>query len=407
MPFASVEEALQDVKTGKPVIVIDDYARENEGDLVLAAEKATTETVAFMIREARGLFCVPMTPQRLNELGLDVLVTQNNDEIASPFTISVDAKNTSTGMSANDRLKTIKTLLEGNAQDLKRPGHVFPLKAHPLGVLGRRGHTEAAVDLAKLAGLYPAGAISEVINEDGSMARLPQLKEFAKKHDLKIISVDKIAKHVQEKEGKTLSQTLKKKTAVKRGAQSRIPTKYGEFQIIAFESPDVEHAYLALVKGNVKEKENVLARIHSECLTGDALHSLRCDCGIQLEKSLEIVGQKEGVLIYSRQEGRGIGLLNKVAAYALQDQGLDTVEANRKLGFTADLRDYGTCAKILQDLQVKSIRLLTNNPLKVKGLEKYDVKVTQRVPLEIEPSNHNKKYITTKKEKLGHQISNV
>ncbi len=409
MAFSSVEDVLKDVRRGRPVIVVDDAWRENEGDVFVAAQKASVSSVAFMIREARGLFCVPLEAQRLDELGLDFLGFAGvSDALASPFTMSVDAKaGTTTGMSASDRLATVKALLSGGPEDLKRPGHVFPLRAHQLGVLGRRGHTEAAVDLARLAGLAPAGVICEIINDDGSMARLSDLKRFARRHGLKIISIDLIAKYLHSLAGVANGGgPLKtKKGGVRRGAQARLPTKFGVFTAIAFESPDVKHAYLALVKGDVSGKENVLVRIHSECLTGDALFSKRCDCGAQLVKSLELISREGiGVLIYSRQEGRGIGLFNKIAAYALQDKGLDTVEANNKLGFSADLRKYDVCARILEDLGVRSVRLLTNNLRKVEGLKKEGVKVARRVPLQTAPTKEDERYLRVKKQKLGHLL---
>ncbi|MBI5229661.1 GTP cyclohydrolase II [Candidatus Micrarchaeota archaeon] len=408
MAFSSIDEILADVKKGKPVIVVDDGSRENEGDLFVAAEKVSKESIAFMIREGRGLFCVPMDSRRLDELGLEFLGERHSDALASPFTMSVDArKGTTTGMSASDRLLTVKALLEGNAGELKRPGHVFPLRAHELGVFGRRGHTEAAVDLSRLAGLAPAGVICEIINDDGSMARLPDLEKYAKKHGLKIISVDEIAKYRHSLGGVSEKCSARKSDgcSVRRSAQAKLPTRFGEFEAVSFESVDIEHAYLALVKGNVGGRENVLVRIHSECLTGDALFSRRCDCGSQLEKSLELISAKgEGVLIYSRQEGRGIGLFNKIAAYSLQDQGFDTVQANKKLGFTADLRDYRVCAEILKDLGVHSVRLLTNNPLKVAGLEKHGIRVSERVPLQTPSTQENRRYLRTKKQKLGHLL---
>ncbi len=406
MAFSSVEDVLADVKAGRPVVIVDDESRENEGDVFVAAERAGVENVAFMIREARGLFCVPMDVRRLDELGLEFLGDRHSDELMSPFTMSVDAKGTTTGMSASDRLLTVKALLEGRPDELKRPGHVFPLRCHDLGVLGRRGHTEAAVDLARMCGFAPAGVICEIINDDGSMARLPDLEKFAEKFGLKIISVDAIAKYRLALGGVVAEGGVEPKVSgVRRGAQARLPTRFGEFTAIAFESGDVQHAYLALVRGVVKEGEGVLVRIHSECLTGDALHSLRCDCGAQLDESLGLIASEgAGVLIYSRQEGRGIGLFNKIAAYALQDSGLDTVEANTKLGFTADLRDYGVCAKILQNLGVNSVRLLTNNLLKVEGLEKHGIRVAARVPLQTASTKEDEKYLRTKKEKMGHLI---
>ncbi|MFA6049066.1 MAG: GTP cyclohydrolase II [Candidatus Micrarchaeia archaeon] len=408
MAFSTVGGILADVRRGKPVIVVDDESRENEGDVFIAAQKASVSSIAFMIREARGLFCVPLTARRLDELGLDFLGAAGlGDALASPFTMSVDAAaGTTTGMSASDRLATVRALLSGGPRGLKRPGHVFPLRAHELGVLGRRGHTEAAVDLARLAGLAPGGVICEIINADGSMARLPDLKKFARRHGLKMVSVGAIAEYLHGLGGIAKAGNPKKPpgVGVRRGAQARLPTRFGDFSAIAFESGDVSHAYLALVKGSVRGKENVLVRVHSECLTGDALFSRRCDCGAQLKKSLELISKEGGVLVYSRQEGRGIGLFNKIAAYALQDKGLDTVEANNKLGFTADLRKYDVCAGILQNLGVRSVRLLTNNPRKVEGLKKGGVKVLGRVPLQTVPTEDDEKYLRVKKRKLGHLL---
>ena len=409
MAFSPIDEILDDVRNGVPVVVVDDETRENEGDVFVAAEKASVPAIAFMIREGRGLFCVPMEKRRLDGLGLEALVGNRPDDKTCNFTMSVDAKaGTTTGMSASDRLFTVKALLFGKAKDLKRPGHVFPLCSNEQGVLGRRGHTEAAVDLARLAGFAPVGMICEVINDDGSMARLPDLEKFAEKHCLKMTSVDAVARHLKAQGRPGRGNAEKTGSAggglVRKSTEARLPTKFGDFTAIAFESGDSDHAYLALVKGDVAGKEGVLARIHSECLTGDALFSKRCDCGGQLEESLRrISAEGLGVLVYLRQEGRGIGLFNKIAAYSLQDTGLDTVDANRKLGFAADLRDYAVCARILEELGVKSVRLLTNNPLKVEGLEKEGISA-ERVALQTLPTSENKRYLNAKKQKLGHLL---
>ena len=399
MPLASVEEAIEDIRAGRMVVVVDDEDRENEGDLIFAAEKVTTDHVSFMVRYCSGIICVPMEGDRLEELHLPLMISQNSDAMGTAFTVSVDAReNTTTGISAADRAQTIRTLIDpgATAQDLARPGHIFPLRSVEGGVLRRAGHTEASVDLARLAGCYPAGVVCEIVNEDGTMARLPDLEEFAAEHDLKLISIADLIAYRRRSE-----------RLVHRVTEARIPTAYGEFKAMGYESFD-GRMHVALVKGE-PESDNVLVRVHSECFTGDVLGSVRCDCGVQLAEAMRRIDEEgTGVVVYIRgHEGRGIGLRHKLEAYALQDGGLDTVEANVHLGFSADSRDYGVGAQILADLGVKNMRLLTNNPTKRAGLEGYGLKIVERVPLQGDPNPENLRYLETKRDKLGHLLDTL
>ncbi|XSG73073.1 bifunctional 3,4-dihydroxy-2-butanone-4-phosphate synthase/GTP cyclohydrolase II [Herpetosiphon llansteffanensis] len=405
MPLASIEEALQDYAAGKMVIIVDDEDRENEGDLACAAQFVTPQAINFMAKEGRGLICLAITGQRLDELEIPMMVTSNNSKFGTNFTVSIEAaQGVTTGISAYDRAHTIQTVINPNSKpsDISRPGHVFPLRAAEGGVLRRVGQTEASVDLARLAGLYPAGVICEIMNDDGTMARMPDLTVFAEKHDLKIISVEQLIRYRRERE-----------FLVTRTAEARLPTKYGEFQIISYESkidtPDQQaKEAVALIMGDISTDEPVLVRVHSECLTGDAFGSLRCDCGPQLEKAMQRIAQEgRGVLLYLRQEGRGIGLTNKIRAYMLQDQGLDTIEANERLGFPADLRDYGLGAQMLADLGLRDLRLLTNNPKKIIGFEGYGLHVVEQLSLETDPNSENQAYLRTKRERMGHTLSNL
>jgi 3,4-dihydroxy 2-butanone 4-phosphate synthase / GTP cyclohydrolase II len=393
--LASISDAIEDIRAGKFIIIVDDKSRENEGDLAMAAEKITPEAINFMAKHGRGLICLPITGQRLDELGIPLMVTNNTSHYSTAFTVSIEAKNkVTTGISAFDRAHTIKTVLDPNTKvgDLAQPGHIFPIRAREGGVLVRAGHTEAIVDLTRLAGLYPAGVICEIMDEDGTMARLPQLEAMASKFALKIVTIADL-----------IAYRLRHEKLVQRVTEARLPTKYGEFTAVAYKSVVDAAEHVALVKGDISNDEPVLVRVHSECLTGDVFGSLRCDCGPQIEMALQSIAKEDrGVFLYMRQEGRGIGFHNKLCAYALQDQGMDTVEANIALGFAPDLRDYGVGAQILADLGLHNIRLLTNNPKKVIGLESYGIKIVETVPLIAPSTPYNIHYLETKQKKLGH-----
>jgi 3,4-dihydroxy 2-butanone 4-phosphate synthase/GTP cyclohydrolase II len=399
-PFASIDEAVDAIRDGDMIIVVDDEDRENEGDLTIAAEKITPAIVNFMATHGRGLICLSMTEERLGELDIPPQVLQNTTRFETAFHVSIDAKRvTSTGISAADRAATILAAIDPNTRpsDLARPGHIFPLGARTGGVLGRAGQTEAAVDLARMAGLYPAGVICEILNSDGTMARVPDLRRFARRHKLLMITIADL-----------INYRMRTEALVRRVAAANLPTDHGDFRVIAFESPIDRETHVALVRGDIGDGENVLVRVHSKCLTGDVFHSARCDCGLQLDAAMSRIAEEgRGVLLYLNQEGRGIGLANKIRAYELQDQGLDTVEANERLGFKPDQRDYGIGVQILKDLGVKSMRLLSNNPRKLVGLEGYGLSVAEWLPLEIPASEHTKRYLTTKKEKLGHKLRSV
>lgn len=392
----TIEEVIEDLKAGKPVIIVDDESRENEGDLVIAAEFATRETINFIIKEARGLLCTPMLEKDLIRLGIHQMVEKNTDNHETAFTVSVDHVDTTTGISPEERAVTMQKLIDpkSKADDFRRPGHVFPLRYKEGGVLVRQGHTEASIDLCKLAGLYPAAAICEITNDEGYMSRMDDLLAFSKKHNLKIASVEALVEY-RKRHDKLVSIA----------AETKLPTKYGDFRIIIFKN-EVDHKeHLMIVKGDVRGKSDVLMRIHSECLTGDVFGSHRCDCGEQLENALRsIEEQGEGIVIYMRQEGRGIGLTNKIKAYTLQDQGYDTVEANVKLGFPPDMREYSLAAQMLRELDVKSVKLLTNNPEKKEDLERWGITVSKRVPIVIKANSINAKYLNTKKEKMRHML---
>jgi len=393
--LASISEAIEDIRAGKFIIIVDDESRENEGDLAIVAEKVTSEAINFMAKHGRGLICLPIIGQRLDELEIPLMVTNNTSRYSTAFTVSIEAKDkVTTGISAFDRAQTIKTVLDPNTKpsDIARPGHIFPIRVKEGGVLVRAGHSEAIVDVVRLAGLYPAGVICEIMDEDGTMARLPQLEAMASKFDLKIITIADL-----------IAYRLRHEKLVQRVAETKLPTKWGEFTTIAYRSAVDAAEHVALVKGDISSEEPVLVRVHSECLTGDVFGSLRCDCGAQIEMALQSIAKEDrGVFLYMRQEGRGIGFHNKLRAYALQDQGMDTVEANIALGFAPDLRDYGVGAQILADLGLHNIRLLTNNPKKVIGLESYGIKIVETVPLIAPPNPYNIHYLETKQKKLGH-----
>ena len=398
--FNTIEEAIEDIKQGKMVILCDDEDRENEGDLTMAAEKVTPEAINFMAKLGRGLICLPLTIERCEEHQLQPMVSENTSAFNTAFTVSIESKkNVTTGISASDRATTILTAINPNTKptDLAKPGHVFPLKSAKGGVLVRSGQTEGAVDLARLAGLYPAGVICEIMNDDGTMSRVPELMEFSKKHNLKIITIKDLIQY-----------RLRNESLVKREAQTILPTDFGDFTAIAYRSIIDNHTHIALIKGKIDDGSEILVRVHSMCLTGDVFGSRRCDCGEQLHHAMELIEKEgKGVILYLYQEGRGIGLLNKLKAYELQDKGMDTVEANEHLGFKPDLREYGIGAQILVDLGLKKIRIITNNPRKIIGIHGYGLEVVERVPTEVAPKESNLKYLKTKKKKLGHVFDKI
>lgn len=400
MPFNTIEEAITAVKNGEIILLVDDEDRENEGDLMIAAEKITPESINFMAKHGRGLICLALTPKRVVDLELPMMVNENTSNFQTAFTVSIDAKfGTTTGISTSDRARTILAAINPNYKkgDLVQPGHIFPLRAQEGGVLVRSGQTEGSVDIARLAGLDPSGVICEIMNEDGSMARVPQLKKFALQHNLKMVTVKSLIEY-----------RMKQESLVSLSAETTIPTDFGEFKAIAFKNTLNDQVHIALCMGEIKKDKDILVRVHSQCLTGDVFGSHRCDCGEQLEKSMDMVSKEgTGVILYLYQEGRGIGIINKLKAYSLQDQGMDTVQANEALGFNPDLREYGIGAQILAKLNLGRIRLLTNNPRKIVGLEGYGLHIVEIVPIEIKPGHHNLKYLKTKKDKLGHLMNNL
>jgi 3,4-dihydroxy 2-butanone 4-phosphate synthase / GTP cyclohydrolase II len=398
MALATIPEAIKDIKAGKFIIVVDDEDRENEGDLVMAAETVTADAINFMAKYGRGLICMPVTGERLEQLRIPMMASNNTSKFGTPFAVAVEARDgTTTGISAADRARTVQVMVDPNSkpEDILMPGHLFPLRAREGGVLVRTGQTEATVDLARMAGFRPAGVLCEIMNDDGTMSRMPQLEVFAKKHGLKIISVADL-----------ISYRYRHERLVTKVAEAKLPTKFGNFTVIAYKSNTDPAEHLAVVMGDVKTDEPVLVRVHSQCLTGDVFHSLRCDCGEQIEMAMQRIAKEgRGVVLYMRQEGRGIGLHNKIKAYALQDKGMDTVEANLSLGFKADQRDYGVGAQILADLGVKKMRLMTNNPKKMTSLTSYGLEIVEQLPITAKPNQHNRRYLKTKQDKMGHLLS--